>query len=80
MASMARLVPALAVVLVAGGVIGFLSTSRPHQRVAPPSPTSAPLIFEPRIDRGLPGIEFTIPRGGTPLPGLRFEIAPSPQG
>jgi hypothetical protein len=78
MATMTRLVPALAVVVVAGGVIGFVSTARPPQRIAPPLPTSIPVISVPRAVQSGPGIEFTIGRDGTPLPGPQFEIASPP--
>lgn len=70
------------VVAVTAGAIGFAASARPPQSTPPvvTPPTSMPVISVPRVVRPGPGIEFTIRRDGTPLPGLQFEIAPRPGG
>jgi hypothetical protein len=75
-------VPALAVVALTAGVVGFLVSARPPHSTPPTvtPPTSVQVISVPRILPSGPGMEFTIQRGGTPLPGLQYAIAPPPGG
>ena len=79
---MTRLVPALAVVAVTAGVIGFAVSARPQQSTPPTvaPPTSMPVISVPLDLPSGPGVEYLIQRGGTPPPGLQYAIAPQPGG